>query len=105
MMPEMLRIKGNIMAAMPGTDFTAAEACFYRALEMAEEQAALSWALRVAISLAQLYRARARNDEALRLLAPVYDRFTEGFNTADLKLARQILDDLRQPSTAAGSNR
>jgi len=105
MMPEMLRIKGNIMAALPGTDFTAAETCFYRALEMAEEQAALSWALRVAISLAQLYRARARNDEALRLLAPVYDRFTEGFNTADLKLARQILDDLRQPSTAAGSNR
>jgi tetratricopeptide (TPR) repeat protein len=98
MMPEMLRMKGNVLAAMPDTHFAAAEDCFLRSLAMAEEQSALSWALRTATSLAQLYRSQARNDDALCLLAPIYDRFTEGFETADLKLAGQFLQQLRKSS-------
>jgi predicted ATPase len=60
----------------------------------APRQGALSWELRCATSLARLWRAQARSEEARELLAPVYDRFTEGFATADLKAAKALLDDL-----------
>ena len=64
-----------------------------RALESARRQGALSWELRAATSLARLY-GQNRRTEALALLQPVYDRFTEGFNTADLKAAKALLDTL-----------
>jgi predicted ATPase len=54
----------------------------------------LSWELRAATSLARLLRDRDRIDEARDLLAPIYDRFTEGFGTADLIAAKQLLGEL-----------
>jgi len=71
-----------------------AEALFREALEIAQRQHAKLWELRAAVSLARLRRDQGRCDEARDLLAPVYGWFTEGFNTADLKEARGLLDEL-----------
>jgi predicted ATPase len=66
---------------------------FRRALDGAREHGALSWELRAATSLARLLRDQRRPD-AIACLQPVYDRFTEGFGTADLVAAKRLLDDL-----------
>jgi len=71
-----------------------AEECFQHAGEIAHEQGALAWELRAAMSLARLWHGQNRRSEALALLQPVYDRFTEGFDTADLKAAKALLDTL-----------
>jgi predicted ATPase len=55
----------------------------------------ISWELRVAISMARLWRDHGKRDEARELLAPVYGWFTEGFDTLDLKEAKALLDELR----------
>ena len=68
----------------------------YRELtEVAREQDALFWELRLALSLARVRVTRGRRDEARRLLAPVYERFTEGFDTNSLKEAKAMLEALR----------
>jgi predicted ATPase len=59
--------------------------------EMAREQGALFWELRVALSLARLLRGQGRSADAVGILQPVYDRFTEGFATADLQTAKRLL--------------
>ena len=61
---------------------------------MAKEQEAKLWELRAAISLARLRRDQGRRGEGLDLLAPIYDWFTEGFGTADLRGAKALLDEL-----------
>jgi predicted ATPase len=73
----------------------AAEELYRKALSIAQEQEAKLWELRAAVSLAQLRRDQGRRTEARDLLAPVYGWFTEGFDTADLKEARALLDELR----------
>jgi predicted ATPase len=78
----------------PGTA-AAAEACFLQALQLAGTQSALSWELRVATSLARLLRDQGRSTDAIVCLQPIYDRFTEGFGTADLIAAKRLLDELR----------
>ena len=92
---EVLRIRGELFLTRgaPGAA-VAAEDCFHQALDWAQRQGALSWELRCATSLARLWRDQARSEEARQLLASAYDRFTEGFATADLKAARALLDDL-----------
>ena len=93
---ELLRIKGELMLLQNAVDAPAvAEEYFLEALDCAHRQYALSWELRTATSLAQLWRDRYRAAEARELLHPVYNRFTEGFDTADLKSARVLLDTLR----------
>ena len=93
---ELLRLKGDLLL-LQGALETAAEAeiLFRQALDWARRQGALSWELRGATSLARLLRDRGRSAEATALLQPVYDRFTEGFDTADLKAAKALLDALR----------
>ncbi|HUC67198.1 MAG TPA: hypothetical protein VMA53_17290, partial [Stellaceae bacterium] len=71
-----------------------AEDHYRQALDWARRQGALSWELRAATSLARLLRDQARSGEATARLQPVYDRFTEGFDTADLKAAKALLDAL-----------
>ncbi len=73
---------------------TQAEACFRRALALARRQGAKSHELRGGTSLARLWREQGRLRQALRLLAPIYDWFTEGFETPDLQEARRLLDEL-----------
>jgi predicted ATPase len=70
----------------------AAEGIFRQALDYAHRQGALSWELRCATSLARLQRDQPQSDEAFELLASVYNRFTEGFDTADLKAAKALLE-------------
>ena len=66
-----------------------------QSLAVAQEQGALSWELRTATSLARLLRNQGRPADAIACLRPVYGRFTEGFGTADLIAAKQLLDELR----------
>ena len=70
----------------------AAEACFNQASKMANEQHALFWVLRIALSLARLRITQGRDGEAKQILAPVYGRFTDGYETTDLRAARIMLD-------------
>jgi predicted ATPase/DNA-binding winged helix-turn-helix (wHTH) protein len=93
---EMLRIKGELLLlqAAPAAA-AAAESYYQRALDLARRQDALSWELRAATSLARLLSDQGRSADAVALLQPVYDRFTEGFATADLKAAKALLDHLR----------
>ena len=72
----------------------AAEDCFNQAAQIAREQGALFWELRVALSVARLRVSQGRHHEARAALALVYDRFTEGFATADLQAARILLEGL-----------
>jgi predicted ATPase len=89
----MLRIKGELLLLQSGsTAAAAAENQFRQALDWAARQGALSWELRAAMSLAGLLRDQGRSADAKTLLQPVYDRFTEGFDTADLKKAKLLLD-------------
>jgi predicted ATPase len=92
---EMLRIKGELFLLEGAPNAAAAAEDYFRqALDWAGRQGALSWELRAATSLTRLLRDQARSDESRELLAPVYDRFTEGFDTADLKAAKALLDEL-----------
>jgi hypothetical protein len=73
---------------------TLAEDHFLQGLDLARRPGAPSWELRCATSLARLWRDQARSKEARELLAPVYDRFTEVFATADLRAAKALLEEL-----------
>jgi predicted ATPase len=89
---ELLRVKGELLLLQGGTgSAAAAEDHFRQALDWAVPQGALSWELRAAMSLAGLLRDQGRSADAKTLLRPVYDRFTEGFDTADLKRAKLLL--------------
>ncbi|HSF29459.1 MAG TPA: winged helix-turn-helix domain-containing protein [Candidatus Tectomicrobia bacterium] len=90
---ELLRIKGElVLSEGAGKAAVAAEEHFLHALDWAHRQGVLSWELRAATSLARLWQQQDRAAEARGILAPVYDRFTEGFATADVKAAKALLN-------------
>ncbi len=89
-LPELLRIKGEICARQ--ADERQARSLFRRAFALAEGQSALSWQLRLAMSLMRLPGAHSQRSSARQLLADTYGRFTEGFATADLKAAKALLN-------------
>ena len=90
-LPELVRIKGELSLRDSISD---AEDCFKQSIELANEQGAMSWYLRSAISLANLRIDQDRHDDARQVLTPIYDQFTEGFATADLRAAKAILGSL-----------
>jgi ATP/maltotriose-dependent transcriptional regulator MalT len=93
---ELLRVKGELLLLHGGSGAAAtAEDHFRQALDWARRQGALSWELRAATSLAQLMRDQGRPADAMALLQPVYDRFTEGFDTSDLQAAKALIDALQ----------
>jgi predicted ATPase len=94
-MPEAIRIKGEHLLSCKSDTYQAQDH-FRMSLELAHRQGALSWELRAAASLARLLRDQGRSAEALAPLQPVYDRFTEGFETADVKAAKALLDALQE---------
>jgi len=97
---ELLRVKGELILLENGPDATAAaEGHFRQALDWTRRQGALSWELRAATSVARMWRDQGRSNEARDLLAPVYNRFTEGFETADLKIAKSLLDQFEDCRT------
>jgi predicted ATPase/DNA-binding winged helix-turn-helix (wHTH) protein len=93
--PEIVRLKGalSLLHGRPGAAGSA-EIQFRQALAGAREYGALAWELRAATSLARLLHDQGHPADAAACLQPVYDRFTEGFHTADLIAAKQLLDDL-----------
>jgi predicted ATPase len=91
---EVHRVAGEIALLSPEPDAAKAEAYFERALAVAREQQAKSWELRVAMSMARLWRDQGKPQQARDLLAPVYGWFIEGFDTLDLKEAEQLLEQL-----------
>lgn len=94
-MPELLRIKGDVLACVEATR-AAAEERYLQALEWARRQGALSWELRAAISLAGFWHRSGRDEQAEGLLSSVYGRFSEGLGTRDVQKARWFLEDLRR---------
>ena len=93
--PELQRLKGELLLLQNGTvSAESAADLFAQALGGARDQEALSWELRAATSLARLLRTRRQSADAIACLQPVYDRFTEGFGTADLIAAKQLLDEM-----------
>jgi predicted ATPase len=96
--PELLRLKGELFLLQGTPTIEKAEEIFRRALDEARGQGALSWELRAATSIARLLRNRGRCADAIACLQPIYDRFTEGFGTADLIAAKQLLDKLGDTS-------
>jgi predicted ATPase len=91
--PELWRLEGELRLRQDPADAQRAEACFRRAIEIARGQLAKSWELRAATSLARLWHDQGKRLEAQALLSPVYDWFTEGFDTADLKEAKGLLTE------------
>jgi class 3 adenylate cyclase/predicted ATPase/energy-coupling factor transporter ATP-binding protein EcfA2 len=92
---RLCQLKGELLLkdGSPGAA-AGAEACFHEALVVARRQQAKSWELCAATSLARLWCAQFKRREAYELLAPVYGWFTEGFDTADVKEAKAVLDEL-----------
>ena len=90
---EVLRLKGWMLQQQG--KLAAAEENYLASLDVAREQQAKSWELRTSTSLARLWQSQGKRKEALDLLKPVYDWFTEGFDTKDLKEAKALLDELR----------
>ena len=89
---ELYRHKGQLLLRQGHSK--AAEELYHKALSIAAEQEAKLWELRAAVSLARLWQDQGRRCEARDLLSPIYGWFTEGFDTADLKEAKLLLDEL-----------
>jgi predicted ATPase len=99
---ELMRVKGELLLYdWADQSVVTADQYFARAIEVARRQGALMWELRSAMSLAGLRVRQGRHDEARQILAPVYDRFTEGFETTDLRSARTMLDSLTSHCVAS----
>ncbi|WP_439365117.1 winged helix-turn-helix domain-containing protein [Bradyrhizobium sp. DASA03005] len=88
-LPEVIRVHASILEAKGRT--SEAEASLMESIELARDIGALSWRLRAANDLAKLWCARSRRDDARKLLLPIYDEFTEGFQTRDLRVASDLL--------------
>ena len=93
-MPELLRVKGNLLLAMPSHSADEAEPWFMRSLELSRRQGMRGWELRTAVDLAALLAQQGRRGSGRILLQPVYEQFTEGLDTADLKNAERLLATL-----------
>lgn len=92
--PEINRVRGGLLLKQAVPDEQEAETCFRQALGVARHQQAKSLELRAAVSLGRLWQRQGKGDEARELLAPIYGWFTEGFDTADLREAKMLLEEL-----------
>ena len=91
---ELHRLRGELLLLQNASAQAHAESSFREAIEIARRQQAKSWELRATMSLARLLAKHGRRDEARAILAEIYNWFTEGFDTADLKDAKVLLDEL-----------
>ena len=91
---EIYRLKGELLLRRDDSSIPEAWSCFQQAIEIARRQSAKSLELRATISLARLLVSQGRRDEARPILAEIYNWFTEGFDNADLKDAKTLLDNL-----------
>ncbi len=102
-MAEILRIKAGLLSAIDQAS-DQVEILLARSLDIARSQKARCWELRAACDLASLWQRKDRAKEALLLLRPVYAQFTEGFDSADLRHAKLILDGLEANPGVAQEN-
>jgi predicted ATPase len=93
-MPELLRMKGNILLSLPQPKSLEAEGCLKESLELSRRQGAIAWTLRTAIDLTELFAERHQREEAKLLLRSVLDGFVEGSETMDIGAARKLLETL-----------
>jgi predicted ATPase len=91
---ELYRLVGELLLAQSAYRMAEAGTCFQHALAIARQKQARWWELRAAMSLACLWQHQGKQTEAHDLLAPIYSWFTEGFDTADLREAKALLDGL-----------
>jgi predicted ATPase len=91
---ELYRLQGQLLLQQAVPDEQHSAICFHKALSIARNQQAKSFELRAATSLARLWQQQGKRQEAHGLLAPVYNWFTEGFDTADLQEAKALLEEL-----------
>ena len=91
---ERHRIKGELLLMKDTADAAQAESSLQQALAVARDQQAKSWELRAALSMARMWMRHNRSGDARALLSPIYDWFTEGFDTPDLIEAKALLDQL-----------
>ena len=91
---DATRNRRLLLATAEPTAPASAEACYRRALEVARQQGARALELRAAVSLSRLRQAADRHDEARELMAPIYERFTEGLDHPELREAAELLDEL-----------
>jgi len=91
---ELHRVKGELLLRQAVADKEQAESCFQQAIDIARVQKARSWELRAAMSLSRLWQRQGKTAEARQMLAEIYGWFTEGFDTADLKAAKTLLEEL-----------
>jgi predicted ATPase len=91
---ELHRLKGALLLQQPAPDASQAESCFRQAVEVARRQQAKWLELRASVSMSRLWQEQGKQEAARQMLAEVYDWFTEGFDTADLKEAKALLEEL-----------
>jgi len=94
---ELYRLKGELLLKDEGgrqSDKSSPEDCFLKAIEIARWQEAKSLELRAVMSLSRLWQAQGKKEEARHMLAELYDWFSEGFDTRDLKEAKALLEEL-----------
>jgi len=91
---EIHRLSGDLLLRQNASDTTAARNCFEHAIEISRKQGAKSFELRATMSLARLLAKQGGHHEARVMLTEIYNWFTEGFDTADLKDAKALLDEL-----------
>ena len=99
---ELHRTEGEVLR-QAGAAHEQVERCFVEAIDLARRQEAKSYELRAATSLARLWRDQERYGDADDLLRPIYEWFTEGFDTPDLMDAKALLDELREPDTGCNT--
>ncbi len=92
-LPEMLMMKGNfIRAGGRDTWFDQAAACYRESIDLARQHGSLTWELRSAMQFVTLWREAGGHQQAEETLSSAYEKFEEGFWTADLRRARSLLD-------------
>ena len=94
--PELHRVAAEAILRKPGADVQAAQRRFEEAIAIAQRQSSKWWELRATLGLARLLAKQGRRDDARTMLADIYGWFTKGFDTADLKDAKSLLDELSQ---------
>ena len=100
---EFHRLEGELLLARDPDAGPEAERAFRQAIELARQHHTKSWELRAAISLSRLWRRQGKRPEAAGQLAEIFGWFTEGFDTADLREARVLLDDLEAPDVGSAT--
>jgi predicted ATPase len=95
-MAEVLRVKAHLLKAAAGPEAQEIETILLSSLEIARAQQARCWELRAACDLARLWKGQGRGREGLKLVQAIYEQFTEGFDTADLREAKALMQGLER---------